>query len=116
MGLFDSLPPWGSLSSWCRMSCGSCSSAWCPGRRRVRRAAAGGGGRLLHGGDGPPTALTEDRPLGGADSPLYSAASTVAAYRSLIRPSVGSGVNSRRSRVRSVPFCTPSSPSPRDGP
>ncbi|MCL6281321.1 hypothetical protein M3398_29065, partial [Streptomyces albidoflavus] len=28
---------WGSLSGWCRTSCGSCSSGWCRRRRRGRR-------------------------------------------------------------------------------
>ncbi|MGX1818111.1 hypothetical protein ACWIGD_30395 [Streptomyces albidoflavus] len=34
---------WGSLSGWCRTSCGSCSSGWCRRRRRDLRAVVGVG-------------------------------------------------------------------------
>lgn len=42
-GLPDNLPIWGSLNGWCRMSCGSCSSRWCPKRRPAPKAEAGAG-------------------------------------------------------------------------
>src|SRR5699024_4939734 len=29
------------LNAWCRMSCGNCSSEWCPRRPRAPRAAGG---------------------------------------------------------------------------
>lgn len=42
-GMFGRLPVWGSLSGWCRMSCGSCSSGWCRRRRVDLREVAGVG-------------------------------------------------------------------------
>lgn len=42
-GLFDSLVSWGSLSGWCRTSCGTCLSGWCRWLRIGRRAVADDG-------------------------------------------------------------------------